>query len=284
MTAATEIPIAPTNADQLRAWNGDEGAYWAAHAEYFDRSVAAHHARLMAAAAIARDDRVLDIGCGTGQTTRDAARVAVDGTALGVDLGESMLAYARKRAAEEGVANATFLQADAQIHSFDAGSFDIAIGRTSAMFFSDHVAAFSNIAAALVPSGRLALTVWQGPAGNEWLREISGALAAGRDLPGPPPEGGPFALSNPDRVRSLLGAAGFADVELASSEAGMWFGTDADDASRFILGLMGWMLEGLDDAGRARAADSLHATAAAHQTDDGVVFASAAWTITAARS
>jgi SAM-dependent methyltransferase len=279
MTNAFEV--APSNEAQRAAWDGDEGAYWAEHPDHFDRSIAAYHERLLAAAAIRSDDRVLDVGCGTGQTTRDAARAASKGTALGVDLSSRMLDEARRRAAGAGIANATFEQADAQVHPFDPHSFDVVISRTAAMFFGDLVAAFTNLGRALVPGGRLAMVVWQPLAVNEWIREISTALAAGRDLPAPPPDAGPFALSRPERVREVLSSAGYADVELAGTEASMWFGHDVDDAHRFVLGLMGWMLEGLDDAGRARAGDDLRATMASHETADGVVFGSGAWTITA---
>lgn len=285
MTATNTVPVDSSNVEQLRAWDGDEGEYWAAHAEHFDRAVGAYHDRFLQAAAIAAGDRVLDIGCGTGQTTRDAARAASVGSALGVDLSSRMLDHARRRAAEEGVTNATFTQADAQIHPFTPGAYDVAISRTAAMFFGDPVAAFGNIGRALRADGRLVLLTWQPLPGNEWIREFSAALAAGRDLPAPPPDGpGPFALSDPDRVRSLLAAAGFTDIDLDGTAAGMWFGDDADDAHRFVLGLMGWMLEGLDAAGRARATDALHRTMVSHATSDGVVFDSAAWTIHATRA
>jgi hypothetical protein len=152
------------------------------------------------------------------------------------------------------------------------------------MFFGDHVAAFRNIGNALRTGRRLVLVTWGPLAGNEWIREISKALAAGRDLPAPPPDApGPFALSEPDRVRGVLTSAGFTDIYLDAATAGMWFGNDADDAHRFVLGLMGWMLQGLDNAGRGRAIDALHATMAAHATADGVIFESAAWTIQATR-
>lgn len=284
MGTTSSIRVDPANAAQLSAWDGDEGAYWAANADYFDRSVAEHHRRLLVAAAIADTDRVLDIGCGTGQTTRDAARCASGGSALGVDLSSAMIEHARQQAATARIPNATFLQADAQVHAFDPSSFDLAISRTGAMFFADHVAAFANVGRSLVPGGHLVLVTWQGLAGNEWIREISGALAAGRNRPAPPPDApGPFALSNPDRVRSVLSSGGFDDIDLEGFEAPMWFGTDADDAHRFVIGLMGWMLEGLDEAGRARALNDLHATMAAHSTPDGILFASAAWVIRARR-
>ena len=105
MTATSAVPVHPSNTEQLRAWDGDEGAYWAAHADHFDRAMAGYHDRFLAAAAHRRPDRVLDIGCGTGQTTRDAARAAGAGSALGVDLSSPMLDNARRRAAAEGLAN-----------------------------------------------------------------------------------------------------------------------------------------------------------------------------------
>ena len=282
--ASSTIPVAEANREQLRAWDGDEGAYWAANADDFDRSVGAHHRLLLEAAAITPTDRVLDVGCGTGQTTREAAQRATSGSALGVDLSAAMLDLARRRAAAEGVANATFVQADAQVHRFPSAAFDLVLSRTGAMFFADHAAAFRNLAGATVPGGRLALLVWQGLAGNEWLREISAALAAGRERPSPPPDApGPFSLADPDRVRPLLTQAGFRDVGFEGIEVPMWFGDDPDHAHRFVLGLLGWMLEGLDDAAAARARDDLLATLRTHATRDGVRFGSAAWIITATR-
>ena len=284
MTTTNAVPVDSSNLDQLRAWDGDEGEYWADNAEYFDRSVAGYHKRLFAVAAIGERDHVLDVGCGTGQTTRDAARAASAGSALGVDLSSRMLDCARRRASDEDVSNVTFAQADAQIHPFEAGAYDVAISRTAAMFFGDPAAAFNNIGRALRPGGRLVLVTWQPMPGNEWIREISGALAAGRVLPTPTPDApGPFSLSEPDRVRALLTSAGFAAIELEGATASMWFGNDADDGHRFVLGLMGWMLEGLDATGRARAIDALHATMAAHETPEGVLFESAAWITRATR-
>ena len=284
MTESTALEVDPTNTGQARAWDGDEGSYWAAHAERFDRGVAAYHDTFMAAAGIASGERVLDIGCGTGQTTRDAARAASEGSALGVDLSVRMIELARGLATDAGIGNATFEQADAQIHPFTAGSFDATISRTGTMFFGDPQAAFANIAQAVRQGGRLTMLVWQGLESNEWIRELSGALAAGRDLPTPPVGApGPFALADPDRVRNLLSSAGYSGVELEALHARIWFGSDPDDAHPFVLGLMGWMLEGLDPSGRERALDALRATVNAHSTSDGVTFASGAWLIRARR-
>jgi SAM-dependent methyltransferase len=281
----TAVTVDPTNAEQAQAWDGDEGTYWADNAEHFDRAVAAYHGPFMSAAGITPTDQVLDIGCGTGQTTRDAARTAVSGSALGVDLSSRMIDHARRAADREGLSNARFEQVDAQVHPLVPTGFDVAISRTGAMFFGDPVAAFTNVARALRPGARLILLTWQGPATNEWIRELSGALAAGRDLPLPPIDApGPFSLSDPDRVRAILGSAGFGRVELDARSEPMWFGHDTEDAERFVLGLMGWMLQGLDDGAQARARANLRATLTAHCTDEGVLFGSTTWTIRATRS
>jgi SAM-dependent methyltransferase len=282
---ASGLRVDPSNAEQAKAWDGDEGAYWAAHAGHFDRTVAAYHLPFLDAAAIGTGEQVLDIGCGTGQTTRDAARRAAPGGALGVDLSAEMIDLARRLATAEGLPSARFEQADAQIYPFGHGSFDVAISRTGAMFFGDPHAAFTNIARALRGRGRLVLLSWQPLPANEWAAELTGALAAGRDLPAPPPEApGPFALAEPGRVRQLLGGAGFTGIEIDPVQAPMWLGASADDAHAFALGLLGWMLEGLDAGRRARALGALRATVAAHTTADGVVYRSGAWLIRAQRA
>lgn len=277
--------VDPTNIEQAKAWDGDEGAFWAAHAAHFDRAVAGYHAAFVDAADVASADRVLDVGCGTGQDTRDAARAADSGWALGVDLSTRMIEYARNVAAQEGLDNVSFERADAQVHPFTSEEFDVAISRTGSMFFGNPVAAFTNIAQALRPAGRLRLLVWQGIGANEWFRELSTALAAGRELPMPPPSApGPFSLADPDRARSILGDAGFTNIQFEPMTAGMWFGEGADDAERFVLDQLGWMLQGLDDEGRRRAVQDLRATLAAHSGADGVVFGSATWMIRASRA
>jgi SAM-dependent methyltransferase len=277
-------PVDPSNAEQANAWDGADGRYWAANAERFDASMAGYRRPFLDAAQIKPDSRVLDIGCGTGQTTRDAARRAGAGHALGVDLSEQMIDVARMLAVLETVPNARFERADAQIHPFPAGSFDIVISRTGAMFFGRPDAAFTNIAHALRPGGRLALLCWQPAARNEWFRSFFTALTGARELPTPPPGApGPFSLSDPTRVRSLLGPAGFVDIELESRHEPLLFGRDVDEAQSFLLGLLGWMLPATD-AARLRATHDLRASLQAHRSTDGVRYDSAAWIITATRS
>lgn len=284
MRGTTALRVDPANAEQARAWDGDEGAYWADHAQRLDRAMAAYHGTFMAACGIARGERVLDIGCGTGQTTRDAAAAARPGPALGVDLCARMIELARQLAASHDIGNASFVQADAQIYPFPAGSFDVAISRTGTMFFGDPATAFANICRAIRPGGRLVMLVWQGAGPNEWVRELNGALAAGWEFPAPPAGApGPFALADPSRTRTLLASAGFTGITFDALHEPRWFGSDPDDAHRFVLGLMGWMLDGLDDTGRNRALDALAATITAHASNDGITFASGAWLIRAER-
>jgi len=170
------------NAAQAAEWDGPAGAHRTRYAAVFDAEPRPHNERLRAAAGIAPRDRVLDVGCGTGQTTRDAARAATDGSALGIDLSAQMLEHARRIAAEEGLANVSFLQADAQVYQFPVASFDVAISRFGTMFFADPVAAFGNVGHALRPGGRLVLMVWQGhPRGSR--RQQPRAAACGWPAP-----------------------------------------------------------------------------------------------------
>ncbi len=273
-----------SNAGQVRAWDGSEGAFWTAQARRFDETLANFHGPFLAAAAIRERDRVLDVGCGTGQATRDVARVATNGSALGVDLSSQMIALAREIAAAEGLDNVEFRQSDAQIHPYESAEFDVVISRMGSMFFGDPIAAFANLQRALRPAGRLILLTWQSVTDNEWLAEFRAASAVGRDLPTPPPDApGPFALSDPDRVRAILGAAGFTDIAFQALHEPISFGSDPDDAFDFVSSLTGWMREGLDEAGRDTALAALRTTIAEHTGENGVAYQSATWIIQARR-
>ncbi len=283
MVAPRSVDVDPGNAAQLGAWDGAQGAHWAAQADRFDRAVARYDEPFLAAAGLRPGDRVLDVGCGTGRTTRDAARIT--GSAVGVDLSSAMLDVARRRAAEEGLTGVRFEQADAQVAAFPPAGFDVAISRTGAMFFADPVAALANVGGALVPGGRLVLLVWQALEANEWMTEILGALAAGRPLPAPPPDApGPFSLADPGRIRAVLTAAGLRQVEVEGLAEPEWFGTDADDAVAFVLGLAGWLLDGLGPAARDGAVADLRRRMEAHAGPGGVELGSAAWLVTARRA
>jgi SAM-dependent methyltransferase len=287
MGTTASVPVARSNADAAAAWNGDDGAHWVTYATTYDRSVAPYHRALLDAARIGANEHGVDIGCGSGQTTRDAARLAHAGEAVGIDLSVPLLALAGRLAAEEHLDNVRFVLADAQIHPFEPASFDVAISRTGAMFFGDRVAAFANIAGGLRPGGRLALLVWQHVERNEWFVDFRDAVLARRAAPAPPAGApGPFSLADPDDVHRLLAGAGFETVELAAMSEPMWFGATAGEAYDFVrtLGFTRWMLRDLDAEARAGALVALRRTIDAHATSAGVVYASAAWVVTAVRS
>ncbi|MFF0851136.1 class I SAM-dependent methyltransferase [Streptomyces sp. NPDC003280] len=146
------------NTAQAQAWNGYEGAHWAAHQDRWDAVNAGFDQPLLDAAVITPGDHVLDIGCGAGATTLLAARAAAPhGSALGLDLSGPMLQRARAGAEGADFANVRFEQGDAQVHPLPRSTFDVVISRFGIMFFSDPAAAFANIAAALRPGGRAAL-------------------------------------------------------------------------------------------------------------------------------
>jgi SAM-dependent methyltransferase len=274
------------NVEMAAAWDGAEGAGWARDWDHYDQGMRRYHERLLDAAAPTEGERVVDIGCGNGATTRAAARSTPGGEAFGVDLSSQMIDRARSLAEAEGLANARFEVGDAQAFPFATGAHDLAVSRFGAMFFADPHAAFTNIARTLRPGGRLALVAWQGLEENEWVRAIREALAVGRQLPSPPAGApGPFGLADPDRVQTLLDGAGFEGVDVAALREPFWVGTDAADAFGFVrdTGPVRGLLEGLEPDDQERGLDRLRASIAAHATDDGVNFGSAAWLVTARR-
>lgn len=275
------------NDEMARAWDGEEGDQWTQFADEYDNTSRSIWARFLSTDPIGHADRVLDIGCGCGQSTRDAARLAHEGSALGVDLSSSMLAVARRRATAEGVTNVAFRQADAQVHGFDPDSFDIAISRFGVMFFDDREAAFTNIASALRSGGRLAMLAWQDIRKNEWLLTVRETLSAGRDLPMPRPGvPGPMALADQDDVRGLLASVGFESIGLTSIEEPVWFGADANAAYGFVgnIGIVKGLSDGLDADAKAAAHERLRAALRAHETPEGVRFDSAVWLISARKA
>jgi SAM-dependent methyltransferase len=231
-------------------------------------------------------EHVLDIGCGRGQTTREAARIARAGGALGVDISAAAIERARELAHAQGVRNVTFECADAQIHSFPPERFDLAMSRFGTMFFADPSAAFGNVGRALRPGGRLVMMVWQAHDRNEWDVAIRQALAGPEGAPAAASAGpDPFSLADPPTVRRILEAAGFAGATFTDVRERMYFGPDVAAALDWVcdFGYTRDVLSRLDPADTARAVERLRDTLAAHVSDNGVWFGSRAWIVTARR-
>nr|WP_062338597.1 class I SAM-dependent methyltransferase [Herbidospora sakaeratensis] len=252
------------NTHQAAAWNGYEGAHWAAHADRYNAVNDAFNPFLLDA--VRPGDRVLDIGCGTGRTTRLAARTAA--SALGVDLSGPMLATARELTGEGDV---SYVRGDAQVHPFPDSSFDLALSRFGIMFFGDPVAAFANIGRALAPGGRLTFLSMRGYGD---LAHVVAALG----LPAGPPDAGPLSLGDPETVERVLTEAGFAGVVTRPVHAPQNWGADAADAAAF-LGAWGPIRH---QAGEG-AAERLLPVLRAFETPDGVLLDGAALLVGAVR-
>ena len=274
------------NVEMAAAWDGAEGEQWAAQADRYEATGTRYGEALLRAAAVRPADRILDIGCGTGWSTLELARMAISGSVLGVDLSSKMLQHARAVAERVGLTNVTFERADAQVHPFPESAFDVAVSKFGAMFFADPVCAFANIRRSLRAGGRLAIVAWREYADNEWISSICDALAVGRTLPMPAAGSpGPFGLADRDQTDGIIAAAGFEDIRFEKVEEPVFLGADADDAFSFLStsGMTRGLTQDLDDAGRAAALDALHACLRAQETSDGVLFRGSAWLVRATR-
>src|SRR5688500_6080636 len=195
-------------------------------ADHYDAELRRLNEHLRAATGIEPTDRVLDIGCGAGQTTRDAARAASSGSVLGLDNSEQMLERARRLTLNTGLQNITYVLGDAQVHRFQPAYFDVLISRFGTMFFADLVAAFANLAYASKQGARLVMMVWQGSERNEWATAIPEALGAQEPFWGP----GLFSLADEPVGEAILHKAGFCDVGLAEVHEPVYYGPNVDTA------------------------------------------------------
>jgi SAM-dependent methyltransferase len=272
------------NTAQAEQWNsGEDAAYWVANQERFDRMLEPFAAMIVPAAGLRPGSHVLDVGCGCGATTLAAARLVGRGQAAGIDLSGPMLARARTRAATAGLANTVFWQGDAQVHALERAAFDAVISRFGTMFFADPVAAFTNIRSATRPAGRLVFVCWQTLAANQWLLVPRAALAQHAPAPAPEFGDGPgmFAFADPDRLRQVLTAAGWRDIQITAEQTPILVGGggSVDDAVEFLrTGSMGRsMLAGADAGTVDRAVASVRGALAPHADGDGVRLGAAVW-------
>jgi len=273
---------AEANAEQIEYWNDQAGPRWVAMQEALDRQIEPLGLDALAHAKVEVGERVLDIGCGCGQSTLELARrVGATGRVQGVDISEPMLARARERAL--GLDQVTFLQADAQSHAFEAGAADLVFSRFGVMFFEDPAAAFANLRRALRPEGRLTFLCWQGIAHNPWMREPMLAVADQVELPPPPPPDapGPMAFADAERVEGLFREAGYDEIASVPlhTEVALAGGGDLDEAAEFMLqiGPVARIakLSGLSDLRPLR--DGVRRVLEQHQTPDGVRMGAGIW-------
>jgi len=284
------LEAAGPNADQIEYWNVVSGPKWVALGDRIDAQIASLGEEAMDRAGVAPGERVLDVGCGCGHTSvRLGERVGPGGSVVGIDVSGVMLASARQRAEAADLGQVSFLNADAQTHPFEEGSFDLVYSRFGVMFFSELGVAFRNLARALRPGGRLVFVCWQSLARNDWMRVPVAAAAAHVEIPAPadPHAPGPFAFADAERVRGFLEGAGLAPVEVESldRELAVGGGADLDATVAFLLqmGPAGAALREADEALRQRVAASVREALAPYAGPAGVRMPAAAWLFDARR-
>ena len=226
------VAFVVVNAEQAEDWNGASGREFIKQRERHEQMLGRLRSRLLAAARIQDGESILDIGCGCGDTTIPAARATRSGYALGADISRILVADARRLAAAAGVANARFEVADAQVHPFQAGTFDLVLSNFGLMFFEDPAAAFANLSKTLRPGGRLAFLCWR-------TREETPCLPSGS----PRPRRSSASASRLDRrllspagtgrVSALLSGAGFGGIECAKADEPMLIGRDVDEVLEY---------------------------------------------------
>jgi SAM-dependent methyltransferase len=275
------------NAGQIEFWNGEHGISWAQYADIVDVMFSAITDAVLDAAEIGTGDRVLDLGSGNGGTTlAAAARVTPIGRITAIDISAPMIDRARERSTAAGLTNVTYVLGDATTYPFEEESIDKLISRLGSMFFEDPESAFRNMLSALAPGAHVALGVWRGPRENQWAM---GPVAAAKEFlempprPGPT-DPGPFSFADPDRVKSVLEAAGLQDIELAPLDFQIPLGKTLDEALNFVMemGPLSAPLATVTGENRDKAIAAITAVLKDNQGADGVVrLAGACWIVTA---
>jgi SAM-dependent methyltransferase len=212
------------NAEQIAEWNGALGQRWAAMRQEIDRVVTPFGAAALKAAAPQPGERVIDVGCGCGETSIEIARlVGPAGSVLGIDVSQPMLAVARSHGQS---ANLSFQEADASGSPLPAG-VDLLFSRFGVMFFSEPSAAFSHLRKSLRAGGRCVFVCWRTPRDNAWAMTPLAAARQALDITPPqsdPNAPGPFAFADEERLRTILSAAGFGNIELQRFDAAIFLG------------------------------------------------------------
>lgn len=222
-------PMVEMNEDPVAYWRDEAGPNWVRAQPAVDRMLSPITERLLEIADAGEGERVVDVGCGCGTTTiAFGERVGPTGSALGLDVSDAMVDFARSRSTK--IRHVEFVCADATDHHLEPTA-DLLTSRFGVMFFSRPVTAFRNLRTALRPSGRLAFACWQAIERNPWIDFLMGAFPE-VDSPMPPPEGGPgpFSLSAPEQIMELLESAGFVEVAIGSFATKVSLGATPDEA------------------------------------------------------
>jgi SAM-dependent methyltransferase len=269
------------NAAQIEHWNGEGGQRWVELQARMDAVLAPFTRILLERTAPRAGERVLDVGCGCGDTSIALAERGAE--VLGVDVSAPMLARARERGAGQG--GLRFVDADASDHPFAPASFDVLLSRFGVMFFADPVKAFANLRRGHADGGRLCFVCWQTPASNPWLTlPLQAVVPFAPPLETPAPGApGPFGFAEPERVTGILGAAGYRDVTIEPHSVPLRYGEDLDDTMALVVGLgpASRLLVTLPPATREQALVALREALRPYETADGVVLGSAAFLVTA---
>jgi SAM-dependent methyltransferase len=282
------IDASGPNAEQFKHWNEVAGPKWVDLQKFIDEQIRPFGSMMMDKAGIGSGHRVLDVGCGCGDTTFEIARrIGPSGAVTGIDISGPMLQTARASARTAGVSNVTFEHADAQTAALPRQHFDVIFSRFGVMFFADPKAAFTNLRGALKPGGRLAFVCWRPLPENQWVMVPMSAIVNHVQLPPPPPPGapGPFAFADADRVRAILTGAGFSNLEFDPVDRMMSIGggVDLDATVGFLLqmGPTAVAVRDASDADRVKIAASVREVLLPHFGDSGVCLGGAVWLVTA---
>ncbi len=277
----------PRMVTQIEFWNGEVAERWVSDQERLDRVFGPLGDEAMKAARPAPGERVLDVGCGCGGTTFDLARAAgKTGHVLGVDISAPMVARARERAAAEGFGNVAFAEADAATLTAPQ-PFDLLFSRLGVMFFEDPRLAFTNLARALRPGGRVAFVCWRALDLNDWATVPLAAAVTLVPPPPPAPPGapGPFAFADAERTLEILRGAGFEDARAAVRDVPLHVG-HLEDATDFAtrMGPASRLLKTAPPDVQARGREAIREALRPHASkENGVVLRAAQWVVTAAR-
>jgi SAM-dependent methyltransferase len=278
------------NAQQADYWTTIGGPHWVLEQRQFDHMLAAFGAESQRVLAAQPGEHVLDVGCGTGTSTLAIAHsVGATGSVVGCDISPTMIDAARLRAATSPQVSLAI--ADAQTDDLlQAHAFDAVYSRFGVMFFADPVAAFTNIAAAVRPEGRLVFVCWQHEDANEWMAVPARIMRSFTPEPVlPPPDApGPFAFRDRSRIESILTAARWTNVSISPYSARLELG-GGDGIEPAVQQSMGnragqGLRDQVNDDTYQRATDAVRQALAEHLNDDGAVeMKGAVWVVTATR-